>query len=157
MGILFTIKQDKMDTLKSKIDYYNDLVKRAIQTDDASLLPEIRSLNRTITGMINDEIEKLTYLRKESPDILEARDRLIQRLREVQKDYNGMLENADNLTTLRRIREEEGAEGKRMFTMYMFAFLGLCSTIAVYLVFFAQKRATTAMMANTAPKMPSLV
>lgn len=146
-----------MDELRSKIDDYNALVKRALEANDANLLPEIRSRNVTITAMLNEQVEKLTYMRKESSDISQERDRLLERLREIQKDYNGLLDNTDNLETLRRIRQEESVEGRRMLTIYMIAFLGLCLLILMYLLFFAQKKATTAIMAATPPSMPALV
>lgn len=146
-----------MDELKSKIDYYNDLVRRALDTNDASLLPEIRSLNSTIASLLNEEVQKLTYMRTETSDISQERDRLLERLRQIQKDYNGLLENTDNLETLRRIRQQESVEGRRMFTIYLIAFLGLCLAVIAYLLFFAQKKATTAIMAATPPSIPTLV
>lgn len=146
-----------MNELKSKIDKYNDLVKRALDTKDTSLLPEIRALNLEIAKLLSEEVEKLTYMRTESSDISQERDRLLERLRQIQKDYNGLLDNTDNLETLRRIRQEESVEGRRMMTIYMIAFLGLCLLILMYLLFFAQKKATTARMAAIPPRMPALV
>ena len=154
---MFDSKQDKMDELKSKIDYYNDLVRRALESNDTTLIPEIRSMNRTISQLLNEQVEKLTYLRQDSPTISQERDRLIERLRQIQKDYNGLLDNTDDLETLRRIRQEESAEGRRLFGIYLMAFLGLCTLLLAYLAFFAQKRATTAIMAPTPPSMPTFV
>lgn len=146
-----------MNDLKSKIDYYNDLVARALATDDTTVLSEIRSLNRTITSLLNEEIQRLTFLRKESSDVSQERNRLIERLRQIQKDYNGLRETTDTLETLRRIREEESSEGKRVFALYMAGFLGICLLVLFYLVFFPQAKATTSTMAITPPKMPTLV
>ncbi len=136
---------------------YDALVNRAIATNDTSLLPQIRAKSEQVQAALNKQIESLTYLKKETPNIQVERDHLLEQLRRVQRDYNGLVDASDDLTTLRRIREQEGGEFNRQLYLYLAAFLGL-TLVVLLLVFFmgGQKAVTTAMSPATPSMSPAL-
>lgn len=136
---------------------YDALVSRAIATNDTSLLPQIRAKSEQVQAALNKQIESLTYLKKETPNIQVERDHLLEQLRRIQRDYGGLVDTTDDLTTLRRIREQEGGEFNRQLYLYLAVFLGL-TLVVLLLVFFMgrQKAATTAMSPATPSMSPAL-
>lgn len=136
---------------------YDDALETALQTDDTSKLPILREMNNKISNTLNRMIEKITFLKKDTPDINKERDALIRRLQQIQKDYNGLLVNTDNLETLRRIRQEESSESNRQLYMYVGFFLVICFAIVIYLSFVAHKKDTTAAIARRPPTAAALV
>ena len=149
-----------MDELNAKyakqMADYDTLVSDAIAKGDTNAIPKIKEANAAIAGTLNDMIGQLTFMKKDSPDLVKERDRLVGELRQIQKDYNGLLVNTDQLETLRRIRQQEGDEYKRQLYWYLIVFFGLCFLIFVVMLFF-QKRAPTAAIASTVPSTAPLV
>lgn len=150
-----------MNDLRAKYDAqvkeYDDLVQTSLQTGDASTLPRLRDLNAAIAKSLNEMIEKLTFLRSETPTLKQERDELINRLRQIQLDYNGLLVNTDNLETLRRIRQQESSEANRQLYMYLGFFLLVVFGIVFYIMFAPHRMATTAPTASMPATTAALV
>jgi len=148
-----------MDELKAKYDRqraeYESLVNFAVATGEVEQLPKIKQLNEGLSATLNAMIEKMTFLKKDSPDIKVERDVLVQNLSRIQLEYNGLKQNTDNLETLRRIRQQESSEGNRELYWYIFAFLFLSLLLVLYLMFHGKSEAT-ATIASAVPMTPAL-
>lgn len=150
-----------MDALRvqyeRQLKEYDDLVRQSLQSGDASQVPKLRDLNAAISRTLNDMIQQLTFLKRDTPDIKKERNELIERLRQIQKDYNGLLVNTDQLETLRRIRQQESSEANRLLYMYLFFFLAVCLAVFLYLMFMTHRKDTTAASASMPPTAAAFV
>ena len=150
-----------MDALKAKyttqLAEYDTLSSQAIQTNDTSKIPKLRELNIAIAATLNEMIEKLTFLKQNTPDIKQERDKFIQKLGQIQRDYNGLIEATDTLETLRRIRQQASHDADSQLQLYLLFFLLLALCIVFYILFMAQRKDTTAASARTPPMMAALV
>jgi len=150
-----------MDELRTKyerqVNEYDTLVESAITTNDAAQVTKLRTLNQAISKTLNEMIEKLTFLKKETPILAKERDELIARLRQIQMDYNGLIVNTDQLETLRRIRQQESTEANRQLYMFFAFFLIVCLLMVVYLAFMTHKNDTTAPSASMPPTTAAFV
>lgn len=150
-----------MDTLKTKytsqLAEYDTMSARAIQTSDTSKIPKLRELNIAIAATLNQMIEQLTFLKQNTPSIKQERDKLIQKLAEIQKDYSGLIEANDTLETLRRIREHVKSDTDYELHIYLLFFLLFALCIVFYVLFMAQRKDTTAASASTPPMTAALV
>lgn len=150
-----------MDELRAKyerqVKEYDDTVSNALNTNDATQIAKLRTMNEAIAKTLNDMIEKLTFMKKESPSLVKERDELIDRLRQIQLDYNGLLVNTDQLETLRRIRQQESTEANRQLYLYIGFFLLVCLIMILYLAFMTQRKDTTAASASMPPTTAALV
>ena len=137
---------------------YDRVIDQVIQTQDLSQLPKIRELNSAIAKTLNKLIEDLTFMKKDTPETKQARDELIDRLRTIQKDYNGLLVNTDQLETLRRIRQQESREGDRQLYWHLIFFFVVALAIVVFVLFFSsQRKEATAASASMPPTAAALV
>jgi len=150
-----------MDALKAKyatqLDQYNTLSSQAIQAEDTSQIPKLREMNIAIAGTLNEMIEKLTFLKDNTPDIKQERNTLIQKLGQIQRDYSGLIAATDTLETLRRIRQQATYDADYQLRLYLLFFLLLALCFVFYVMFMAQKKDTTAPSARTPPMMAALV
>jgi hypothetical protein len=150
-----------MDALKAKyatqLAQYNTLSSQAIQAEDTSQIPKLREMNIAIAGTLNEMIEKLTFLKDNTPDIKKERNALIQKLGQIQRDYSGLIAATDTLETLRRIRQQATYDADYQLRLYLLFFLLLALCIVFYVMFMAQKKDTTAPSARTPPMMAALV
>jgi hypothetical protein len=150
-----------MDELRVKYDRqlkeYDSLVSAAINTNDTSQVAKLRALNEGIAKTLNEMIEKLTFMKKESPSLTKERDELVARLRQIQMDYNGLRVNTDQLETLRRIRQQESTEANRQLYLYFGFFLLVCLIMIVYLAFMTHRKDTTAASASIPPTTAAFV
>jgi septal ring factor EnvC (AmiA/AmiB activator) len=124
----------------------------SIKLNDPARLPELKAKSEAIQNVLNKMIENLTYLKKETPDIKSERDSLLDKLRRIQRDYSAMLVNTDNLETLRRIRQQENGETRRLLLIYLMAFLFVSIMLIVYLIY-AGRKADTSQTAVATPTM----
>ena len=137
---------------------YERAIDTTIKTQDLSGLPRIRQLNTALGKTLNKMIEDMTFLKKDIPEIQQSRDELLERLRKIQKDYNGLHANTDQLETLRRIRQQESVESDRELYMYLLFFLIVALCIVLFVLFFSgQKKDATATSANIPPTAATLV
>jgi hypothetical protein len=127
----------------------------SIERNDPSKLPELRTMSEGIQSTLNKMIENLTYLKKETPDIRSQRDSLLETLRRIQQDYSAMITNTDDLETLRRIRQQENGEARRMLLIYLMAFLFVCCMLLVYMVYTGRKTPTSPTTAATPSMSPA--
>jgi hypothetical protein len=137
---------------------YDRVIDDAILKQDLSRLPKIRELNAALGKTINKLIEDITYLKKDTPEVLKTRDELLDKLRKIQRDYNGLKANTDQLETLRRIRKEQSRESNSELYLYLLFFLAVALCIVI-LVFFmsGQKKDATAPIASIPPIAATLV
>ena len=150
-----------MDTLKAKyttqLAEYDTLSSQAIQTNDTSKIPKLRELNIAIAATLNEMIENLTFLKQNTPDIKQERDKFIQKLGQIQRDYNGLIEATDTLETLRRFRQQASHDADSQLRLYLLFFLLFALCIVFYVLFMAQRKDSTAPSASTPPMMAALV
>lgn len=141
-----------------EIAAYDLAVDRALATNDVSMLPNIRKLSERVQASLNKQIESLTYLKKDAPNIQLERDHLLEQLRRVQKDYGSLVESSDDLTTLRRIREQEGSEFSRQLYLYLAIFFGLVLVVLILVFVMGGQKALTTAISPPSPSMsPTLM
>jgi vacuolar-type H+-ATPase subunit D/Vma8 len=146
-----------MEELRMNYDRQLKEYDSLVQSADPSQIPKLKELNASIAKTLNEMIQQLTYLKKETPSLKEERDELIERLRQIQRDYNGLLVNTDSLETLRRIRQQEGTEANRLMYMYLFFFLSVCLAVFFYMLFATHRNDTTVTSASMPPMTAALV
>lgn len=148
---------DLRKTYAAQMKEYDDLIATALANRDASMLPSIRDKATQIQATLNKMVETLTYLKKETPDLRTEREALLEKLRRVQRDYNVLVSNTDDLETLRRIRQEEGGEAKRQLYQYLLFFFVLAAGMVLYVLFMSgQKKDSTPSSAATPAMSPPL-
>jgi len=139
---------------QNQLNEYEALIKSAIANRDSSKLQDIRTINNALTTRLNTMIQQLVTLKNNysAEDELEA---LLADLRQIQRDYNGLIKETDTLETLRRIRQQEDVSIKRELYWYLIVFVFIAILFIGYLIFYG-KRAATAPIANTVPSSPNL-
>jgi len=139
---------------QNQLNEYETLIKTAITNRDSSKLQDIRTMNNALTARLNTMIQQLVTMKNNysAEDELEA---LLADLRQIQRDYNGLIKETDTLETLRRIRQQEDVSVKRELYWYLIIFVFVAILFLGYLLFYG-KRAATAPIANTVPSSPNL-
>jgi hypothetical protein len=139
---------------RNQLIEYETLLKTAVANRDSSKLPEIRVLNAAIDKRLSEMIQQLVTMKNNysAEDELQA---LLADLRQIQRDYNGLIKETDTLETLRRIRQQEDVSIKRELYWYLIVFVFIAILFIGYLIFYG-KRAATAPIANTVPSSPNL-
>jgi hypothetical protein len=139
---------------QNQLNEYETLIKTAITNRDSSKLQDIRTMNNALTARLNTMIQQLVTMKNNysAEDELEA---LLADLRQIQRDYNGLIKETDTLETLRRIRQQEDVSIKRELYWYLIVFVFVAILFLGYLLFYG-KRAATAPIANTVPSSPNL-
>jgi cbb3-type cytochrome oxidase subunit 3 len=151
-----------MDVLQAKyttqLAEYDALTAQAIQSDDVTAIPQIRAKNVQIAATLNEMITSLTFLKQNTTStVKQERDALIQKLVQIQNDYNSLNKSKDTLETLRRIRQQVNYDAQSQLRLYLLFFLLFALCIVFYVMFMAQKKDTTAASARTPPMMAALV
>jgi hypothetical protein len=139
---------------QNQLNEYETLIKTAIANRDSSKLQDIRTMNNALTARLNTMIQQLVAMKNNysAEDELEA---LLADLRQIQRDYNGLIKETDTLETLRRIRQQEDVSIKRELYWYLIVFVFIAILFIGYLIFYGN-RAATAPIANTVPSSPNL-
>lgn len=143
-------------TYQQQVAAYQKVLNDSIRQNDPTRLPELRTMSEAIQTTLNKMIEDVTYLKKETPDLKSQRDALLETLRQIQKDYSEMLVNTDDLETLRRIRETENGEARRLLLLYLFAFLFVSLMLLIYILFSGRSAPTTTTTATIPTMSPAL-
>jgi hypothetical protein len=123
-----------MDSLESNYQQQFALYEEEV----ASPTPDVnklKNLNLQISNTLHAMIEALTNVRNETANIKMYRDDLISRLKKIQWDYNGLIQNTDQLETLRRIRESERARVDKSVNFYLILFLIACAALLIVILF----------------------
>lgn len=117
---------------------YTQLIESAIASGNTGSMDQIRQLNVQLSSLLEQMISTAEPDRQVVPAL---RDELVNRLRRIQLDYNGLLQNTDDLETLRRIRAQEEGGFWSVFYWHL-VFLGL-AFVGVLGVMIYMRRATT--------------
>lgn len=139
-------------TYKRQVSEYEAAMQASITANDASKLPELRTKAEAIQATLNQMIESITFMRRDTPDIQSERTTLLEKLRRIQQDYSAMVTNTDDMETLRRIRQQEGGDARRQLLIYLIAFIFVSTMLLIYMVYTGRKKDTSA----TTDAMPTM-
>jgi hypothetical protein len=139
-------------TYKRQVSEYEAAMQASIAENDASKLPELRTKAEAIQATLNQMIESITFMRRDTPDIQSERTTLLEKLRRIQQDYSAMVTNTDDMETLRRIRQQEGGDARRQLMIYLIAFIFVATMLLIYMVYTGRKKDTSA----TTETMPTM-
>jgi hypothetical protein len=147
-----------MDALRTahsnQLNQYKTLIETAVENRDSSKLPEIIAINIALTSRLDTMLTLLATMKQNNSAEAELTE-LLADLRQIQRDYNGLIKETDTLETLRRIRQQEDVSIKRELYWYLIVFVFVAILLIAYLIFYG-KRAATAPIANTVPSSPNL-
>lgn len=136
-----------MERYQTLANTYQSLADEAL-ADPTKLqanVERMKTLNAEMATILDKEIADMTSAGA-SGDIATLRDDLIEKLRKIQKDYNGLLVNTDKLETLRRIRGFQEKDWKSELRLYIIFFGILAGVLLLFLLF---KRAPRQSMVST--------
>lgn len=137
---------DLQRQFKEKYAKYDEMVSTALATNNSTMIPQLRTLNQEL----NDLLEKMLAESNSVPGAIRVqREELVTTLNRIQRDYNGLKDNADTLTLLRRIREGETGASRKEFQLYLGLFFVLCLGILAMVFFGGQMKLATATSAMT--------
>lgn len=117
---------------------YSRLIDTAVTSGSTGSMDKIRQLNVELSSLLEQMISASDPQRRTMPAV---RDELVERLRRIQLDYNGLLQNTDDLETLRRIRAQEEGGFWSVFYWHL-AFLAI-AFVGVLILMIYKRRATT--------------
>jgi len=147
-----------MDALRTahvnQLNQYKTLIETSVDNRDSSKLPEIIAINIALTNRLDTMLTLLATMKQNNSAEAELTE-LLADLRQIQRDYNGLIKETDTLETLRRIRQQEDVSIKRELYWYLIVFVFVAILLIAYLIFYG-KRAATAPIANTVPSSPNL-
>lgn len=142
---------------KAKIAKYDTLLASALATNDTSKLPAIRALNTEISQILERILTEVSQGSADASTFKADRMELVTSLNRIQRDYNGLVDNTDDLELLRRIREGNTSAPRKEFEMYLFFFFAACVAILALVFFGGQKIDATSISPTTPPSMAPLV
>lgn len=116
---------------------------------------KMKTLNSQMARILDNAITDLTTAGAQG-DLVRQRDALIEKLRRIQRDYNGLLVNTDKMETLRRIRgfQEEDWQGKLKLYIIFFAILAV--VMFLFVLFKRQRTESTNMAPMSDSSIPPL-
>ena len=139
---------------EAQLNQYKTLIETAVTNHDSSKLPEIIAMNKALSDRLDTMLTLLSTM-KNNNSAEDELNSLLFELRQIQRDYNGLIKETDTLATLRRIRQQEDVSIKRELYWYLIVFVFIAILFIGYLIFYG-KRAATAPIANTVPSSPNL-
>lgn len=92
---------------------------------------ELKRLNTELSGILTQILSELSKVKQDAGHIEQYRNELVRKLVAVQKDYTTLLNEREQLKTLRALREYEETKFNASFFWY-----GLAFTILAILFFF---------------------
>ena len=107
---------------------YDNLVSNALETNDASP-GTIEGIARAKAAM-NETLSEMLQLAEQTGRGA-SQDELIERIMEIQRDYNGLLVATDKLETLRRIRQQQDLAANGNLRIYGLGFLIACVGLVI--------------------------
>lgn len=102
---------------------YDNLVSNALDANDAS--PGTISAIADARAAMNNTLSEMLRLTEQTGRGA-SQDELIERIMEIQRDYNGLLVATDKLETLRRIRQQQDLVANGSLRIYGLGFLIAC-------------------------------
>jgi hypothetical protein len=116
-----------MDDLEAKFrqqkTVYDNLVSNALDNNDAT--PGTISAIADAKAAMNSTLSEMLQLTEQTGRGA-SQDDLIERIMEIQRDYNGLLIATDKLETLRRIRQQQDLAANGNLRIYGLGFLIAC-------------------------------
>lgn len=142
-----------MSNYESLSAQYEALLKDTLDNNKPENIPQLVKLSKQLTDELNKEIEKKSKnVKGDRMDI--AQQKLVERLQQIQLDYNGLLTTSDDLETLRRIRQYESQETKTLLYWHLI-FLMITFLVILLVLIFYRKEVTTAATPTSATITPS--
>lgn len=123
---------------------YSRLIEAAVTSGSTGSMDQIRQLNVELSSLLEQMISTSDPERRRMPAV---RDELVERLRRIQLDYNGLLQNTDELETLRRIRAQEEGGFWSVFYWHLI-FLGVAFVGVLVVMLYIRRDTTTATAAS---------
>lgn len=141
-----------MDELRKE---YADLLKEydtLIAEKRVDNYERIKSLNMAIARKLEEMLTLLAQSREEIGQTAQYRDQLVEKLKRIQMDYNGLIQTTDKLETLRRIRAQEGDDSRKALFGYLIALGVLVLLVVLVMVIrvWFQRRSASASTASPA-------
>lgn len=133
-----------------QLSEYDRLAKTAIQTPTPQAIETVKQANMRVAAILERMISVIAQSRRQTGDLRAERDALMAKLRRIQEDYNGLVQDTDKLETLRRIREYETAKADKGLYTYLIIFLVGCLVLLLVIVMRSGSQTT-----STAAPMPS--
>lgn len=121
-----------MDALVAE---YKQTAEQALQKQDPALVRRLIDLNKQIADQLQTQ---LAVVARASPQETVQRQELLEQLRRIQQDYDGLTRGRDTLETLRRIRMDQEQTVGRTLTIYLVVFLIVALLLLVVLFFRGQ-------------------
>ena len=94
---------------------------------------EIKKLNKELSGILDSMLVELAKVKEDAGHIEEYRNELVKKLVAVQKDYNNMANERDDLATLRALRGHQEVKFNSTFFWYAVA-LAIVSVIFFFVL-----------------------
>ena len=79
---------------------------------------EIKKLNKELSGLLDSMLLELAKVKEDAGHIEKHRDELVKKLVAVQKDYNNLLDEKDDLSTLKALRGHQEVKFNAVFFWY---------------------------------------
>lgn len=117
---------------------------------------KMKELNLQMAQLLDSEIAGLTSAGARG-ELATQRDELVEKLRRIQKDYNGLLVNTDKMQTLRRIRGFQEEDWKGKLKLYIIFFSILAGIMLLLVLFKRQKTESTNIAPISPTSMPPLM
>ena len=111
---------------------------------------KMKSINTQMARLLDGAISDMTSGGARG-DLASQRDALVEKLRRIQREYNGLLVNTDKVQTLRRIRGFQEEDWKGKLKLYIIFFSILAGIMFLVILFKRQKADST----NIAPMSPT--
>lgn len=117
----------ELDALyKTKLAEYQTKVATALQTNDVSALPAIRTLNAEISQLLEEMLSSLDPLRQDTEATRRQREELVAVLAQIQREQSGLRDDKDSFGRVRRIREMQRGVKESDLKLYAVLFVSAC-------------------------------
>jgi len=116
----------------------------------AEKVPQVMAVATQIATVLDEAAKDLALVPSPSEAIIAEQQKLTERLQQIQRDYNGLAQNADKVETLRRIRAYQDESWRPTFAFHLITFFVLAIILFLVVLFMRQREnATTSPMSAT--------
>lgn len=123
-----------MDELRKEYKQLLDEYDTLIAEGNVKNYDRIKELNVRIARVLEQMLTLLARLRDSIDNTQEYRDTLVEKLKRIQLDYNGLLQTTDKLETLRRIRAQEKDDSRGLLFNYLIALAVLIGLVLLVMI-----------------------
>lgn len=138
---------------KTLLSQYNALWSQVRTIRTQAQANQVSEQLKALNVQLGNILDRMLSFQTETPS--QARDELVKRLAEIQRDYNGLLVSTDKLTTLRTIRAHESKAANQSLSLYLLIFVALAVFLLV-LIFWKGSSQTSESTATT-PTSPAVM